>query len=155
MVLGAMGDVGQYIFCSSAGVYLKSHQMPHHEVDAVDPKSRHKVSLLKKKTSVHTGNTTCHLLVPPECNEVIHATFTKRPTVASHIPGCCASENTSGRCTSALPCANYVLCWHQSVSSWEQGKLDTEDLLEKKGVNWTSIRPVYIYGESCSLHARQ
>ena len=44
MVLGAMGDVGQYIFCSSAGVYLKSHQMPHHEVDAVDPKSRHKVS---------------------------------------------------------------------------------------------------------------
>ncbi|CAL5229924.1 g13349 [Coccomyxa viridis] len=68
MVLGAMGDVGQYIFCSSAGVYLKSHQMPHHEVDAVDPKSRH------------------------------------------------------------------------------QGKLDTEDLLESKGVNWTSIRPVYIYG---------
>ena len=43
IVLGALGDVGQYIFCSSAGVYLKSHQMPHHEVDAVDPKSRHKV----------------------------------------------------------------------------------------------------------------
>ncbi len=46
IVLGAMGDVGQYIFCSSAGVYLKSHQMPHCEVDAVDPKSRHKVSLV-------------------------------------------------------------------------------------------------------------
>ena len=43
IVLGAMGDVGQYIFCSSAGVYLKSHQMPHYEADAVDPKSRHKV----------------------------------------------------------------------------------------------------------------
>lgn len=27
-----------------------------------------------------------------------------------------------------------------------QGKLNTEELLEKRGVNWTSIRPVYIYG---------
>jgi nucleoside-diphosphate-sugar epimerase len=27
-----------------------------------------------------------------------------------------------------------------------QGKLNTEDLLDKSGVNWTSIRPVYIYG---------
>lgn len=34
-------------------------------------------------------------------------------------------------------------------SSPVQGKLDTEDLLDKKGVNWTSIRPVYIYGERC------
>ena len=33
----------QYIYCSSAGVYLKSDQMPHRETDAVDPKSRHKV----------------------------------------------------------------------------------------------------------------
>eukprot|EP00877_Chromochloris_zofingiensis_P001834 jgi/Chrzof1/11651/Cz06g03210.t1 len=61
-------DLEQYIYCSSAGVYLKSDQMPHREEDAVDPKSRHK------------------------------------------------------------------------------GKLDTEDFLEKSGVNWTSIRPVYIYG---------
>jgi hypothetical protein len=42
LILGALGDVGQYIFCSSAGVYLKSSQMPHFEVDAGDPKSRHK-----------------------------------------------------------------------------------------------------------------
>lgn len=49
IVLGALGDVGQYIFCSSAGVYLKSHQMPHYEVDAVDPKSRHKVRLLPRR----------------------------------------------------------------------------------------------------------
>jgi nucleoside-diphosphate-sugar epimerase len=35
----------QYIYCSSAGVYLKSDQMPHCEVDAVDPKSRHKGKL--------------------------------------------------------------------------------------------------------------
>ena len=27
-----------------------------------------------------------------------------------------------------------------------QGKLNTEEVLEKRGVNWTSIRPVYIYG---------
>jgi len=33
----------QYIYCSSAGVYLKNDQMPHREEDAVDPKSRHKV----------------------------------------------------------------------------------------------------------------
>ena len=36
-----------------------------------------------------------------------------------------------------------------------QGKFDTEDLLDSKSVNWTSIRPVYIYGEdtAISLHA--
>ena len=36
-----------------------------------------------------------------------------------------------------------------------QGKLDTEDLLDSKSVNWTSIRPVYIYGKeiAISLHA--
>ena len=28
----------------------------------------------------------------------------------------------------------------------QQGKLDTEELLRKSGVNFTSIRPVYIYG---------
>lgn len=27
-----------------------------------------------------------------------------------------------------------------------QGKLDTEEVLDRSGVNWTSIRPVYIYG---------
>ncbi|MEM6253997.1 MAG: NAD-dependent epimerase/dehydratase family protein [Cyanobacteria bacterium P01_D01_bin.156] len=34
--------VGQFIYISSAGVYLKSDQMPHIEGDPVDPKSRHK-----------------------------------------------------------------------------------------------------------------
>ena len=42
-ILKALPDVSQYIFCSSAGVYLKSDQMPHMESDATDPKSRHKV----------------------------------------------------------------------------------------------------------------
>lgn len=36
------GSVQHFIYMSSAGVYLKSDQMPHIEGDAVDPKSRHK-----------------------------------------------------------------------------------------------------------------
>ncbi|KAM1749403.1 hypothetical protein FF1_010240 [Malus domestica] len=67
-IIEGLPKLEQYIYCSSAGVYLKSDQLPHFEIDAVDPKSRHK------------------------------------------------------------------------------GKLETESLLESKGVNWTSIRPVYIYG---------
>lgn len=35
----------QYVFMSSAGVYLKSEEMPHLEKDPVDPKSRHKGKL--------------------------------------------------------------------------------------------------------------
>jgi nucleoside-diphosphate-sugar epimerase len=34
--------VQHFIYMSSAGVYLKSDQMPHYEEDPVDPKSRHK-----------------------------------------------------------------------------------------------------------------
>ncbi|KAJ4751405.1 chloroplast stem-loop binding protein of 41 kDa [Rhynchospora pubera] len=30
--------------------------------------------------------------------------------------------------------------------SHHKGKLETESLLDSRGVNWTSIRPVYIYG---------
>ncbi|MGB5971956.1 MAG: NAD-dependent epimerase/dehydratase family protein [Nodosilinea sp.] len=36
------GKLQHFIYVSSAGVYLKSDQMPHIEGDAVDPKSRHK-----------------------------------------------------------------------------------------------------------------
>jgi nucleoside-diphosphate-sugar epimerase len=36
------GKIQQFIYMSSAGVYLKSDQMPHLEGDALDPKSRHK-----------------------------------------------------------------------------------------------------------------
>lgn len=35
----------QYVFMSSAGVYMKSQEMPHLERDAVDPSSRHKGKL--------------------------------------------------------------------------------------------------------------
>ncbi len=41
---GCSRTLEQYIYCSSAGVYLKSDQMPHRETDAGDPKSRHKVA---------------------------------------------------------------------------------------------------------------
>lgn len=67
-ILDALPNLEQYIYCSSAGVYLKTDLPPHFETDAVDPKSRHK------------------------------------------------------------------------------GKLETESLLSSRDVNWTSIRPVYIYG---------
>jgi hypothetical protein len=40
---GTKSTLEQYIYCSSAGVYLKNDMMPHREEDAVDPKSRHKV----------------------------------------------------------------------------------------------------------------
>ncbi|XP_022720150.1 chloroplast stem-loop binding protein of 41 kDa b, chloroplastic isoform X1 [Durio zibethinus] len=67
-ILDALPNLEQFIYCSSAGVYLKSDLLPHCEIDSVDPKSRHK------------------------------------------------------------------------------GKLNTESLLASRGVNWTSLRPVYIYG---------
>ncbi|XP_062081801.1 chloroplast stem-loop binding protein of 41 kDa b, chloroplastic [Humulus lupulus] len=67
-ILDALPNLEQYIYCSSAGVYLKSDLLPHFEADAVDPKSRHK------------------------------------------------------------------------------GKLETESLLASRDINWTSLRPVYIYG---------
>lgn len=60
--------VQNFVYVSSAGVYLKSQEMPHIEGDPVDPKSRHK------------------------------------------------------------------------------GKHETENYLEKMGLPWTSVRPVYIYG---------
>ncbi|KAL0654345.1 hypothetical protein Bca4012_097036 [Brassica carinata] len=65
-IIDALPELEQYIYCSSAGVYLKSGTLPHYEV--FDPKSRHK------------------------------------------------------------------------------GKLETESFLQSKGVNWTSISPVYTYG---------
>ncbi|XP_062204539.1 chloroplast stem-loop binding protein of 41 kDa b, chloroplastic-like isoform X3 [Phragmites australis] len=66
--IDALPNLEQYIYFSSAGVYLKSDLLPHREIDAVDPKSRHK------------------------------------------------------------------------------GKLETESPLTSRGLNWTPIRPVYIYG---------
>ena len=45
LILDALPEIEQYIFCSSAGVYKKSDEMPHREIDEGDPKSRHKVKI--------------------------------------------------------------------------------------------------------------
>jgi len=44
-LLDALSGLKQYIFCSSAGVYLKSDVLPHMEKDPGDTKSRHKGKL--------------------------------------------------------------------------------------------------------------
>ncbi len=36
------GKIQHFVYVSSAGIYLKSDQMPHYEGDAIDPNSRHK-----------------------------------------------------------------------------------------------------------------
>ena len=56
-MLDAAPGIEQYIFCSSAGVYLKSDQMPHREEDAVDPKSRHRVRVVG--TYTHCRQVVC------------------------------------------------------------------------------------------------
>ncbi|MFS8025817.1 putative NAD-dependent epimerase/dehydratase, NAD(P)-binding domain superfamily [Helianthus anomalus] len=47
-ILDALPNLEEYIYCSSAGVYLKSDRLPHRDIDAVDPKSRHKGKLETK-----------------------------------------------------------------------------------------------------------
>lgn len=49
----------QYVFMSSAGVYLKSEEMPHLERDPVDPKSRHKGKLDSEKALAALGLPWC------------------------------------------------------------------------------------------------
>ncbi|KAI4365286.1 hypothetical protein MLD38_021283 [Melastoma candidum] len=44
-ILDALPNLEQFIYCSSAGAYLKSDYLPHFETDVVDPKSRHKGKL--------------------------------------------------------------------------------------------------------------
>ena len=46
------GRIQHFIYMSSAGVYLKSDQMPHIEGDPVDPESRHRG---KYETEAHLG----------------------------------------------------------------------------------------------------
>ncbi|CAH9122393.1 unnamed protein product [Cuscuta epithymum] len=48
-ILDALPNLEQYIYCSSAGVYLKTDYLPHHETDEVDLKSRHKGKLETEK----------------------------------------------------------------------------------------------------------
>uniref|UniRef100_A0A7S3RA08 NAD-dependent epimerase/dehydratase domain-containing protein n=1 Tax=Dunaliella tertiolecta TaxID=3047 RepID=A0A7S3RA08_DUNTE len=52
---GTKSTLEQFIYCSSAGVYLKSDQMPHREEDATDLKSRHKGKLHTEKMLAESG----------------------------------------------------------------------------------------------------
>ena len=49
----------QYVFMSSAGVYMKSDEMPHLERDPVNPKSRHKGKLDSENTLRSLGIPFC------------------------------------------------------------------------------------------------
>lgn len=49
----------QYVFMSSAGVYLKSDELPHLERDPVDPKSRHKGKLDSERCLQELGLPYC------------------------------------------------------------------------------------------------
>lgn len=48
-------QIHQFIYVSSAGVYLKSEQMPHLEGDALDPKSRHRGKFETEAYLAHQG----------------------------------------------------------------------------------------------------
>ncbi|XVF57623.1 hypothetical protein PTKIN_Ptkin06aG0220100 [Pterospermum kingtungense] len=49
-------------------------------------------------------------------------------------------------CSSAGVYLKSDLLPHFDPKSRHKGKLNTENLLDSRGVNWTSLRPVYIYG---------
>jgi nucleoside-diphosphate-sugar epimerase len=49
------GRIQHFVYVSSAGVYLKSDQMPHVEGDSVDPKSRHKGKFETERYLVEQG----------------------------------------------------------------------------------------------------
>ena len=101
-VLDACPGVEQYIYCSSAGVYLKSDQMPHMEGDAV-------------RCCVPPG-IPCHLAL----------TMPRRALSPPKV----------------------------DPKSRHKGKLETEALLEKSGVNYTSVRPVRPFRASRNSHRR-
>lgn len=52
-------NLKQFVYMSSAGVYLKTDEMPHLEQDAVDPKSRHKGKLDTEKMLSESGVPWC------------------------------------------------------------------------------------------------
>ena len=67
--------VQHFIYMSSAGVYLKSDQMPHVEGDAVDPKSRHlgkyeTESFLEKQGMPFTSIRPTYIYGPQNYNEL-------------------------------------------------------------------------------------
>lgn len=86
----------QYVFMSSAGVYLKSEEMPHLERDPVDPKSRHKGKLDSETALAEMGLPWCsfrptYICGPQNYNPVERFFFER---VDADRPGkCSAGEN--------------------------------------------------------------
>ena len=69
------GKIKHFIYMSSAGVYLKSDQMPHIEGDKIDPKSRHKgkhetESYLKETGLPFTSIRPTYIYGPQNYNDV-------------------------------------------------------------------------------------
>jgi len=69
------GKVKHFVYMSSAGVYLKTDQLPHIEGDAIDPKSRHKgkhetESYLIEQGSPFTSIRPTYIYGPQNYNDV-------------------------------------------------------------------------------------
>jgi nucleoside-diphosphate-sugar epimerase len=70
-------------------------------------------------------------------NQIISAPTSHTHAFWHQCPGCCA-------CTS-----HHHACREEDATdlkSRHKGKLHTEALLQERGTNYTSVRPVYIYG---------
>ncbi|KAG2620481.1 chloroplast stem-loop binding protein of 41 kDa b, chloroplastic-like isoform X1 [Panicum virgatum] len=106
-IIDALPDLEQYIYCSSAGVYLKSDLLPHCEVW---PDPRHK-QWRHENGHTHEQGALSH-------SPWVSLVYGRPPLQADAV----------------------------DPKSRHKGKLETESLLTARGVNWTSIRPVYIYG---------
>lgn len=110
-VVEALPEIEQYIFCSSAGVYLKSDQMPHREEDATDQKSRHKVPEHYLKNSARLA----HAMMPRrtltkasiQCMHASERHKLDHSIIACHLVVKGAAVNISVFDGSAAPC---IIC---------------------------------------------
>jgi hypothetical protein len=155
LVLDAVGPIQQYIFCSSAGVYQKSEQMPHREEDEVDFNSRHKVGAQGGVGRVWWGVWQHDARRGLRAGALVfRLRWTRAPEGGVSTESCASLAWLARRCCCPLlpvrqpnqpPGPPLLRPRVHLVLAVPQGKLYTEDLLEKRGVNWTSVRPVYIY----------
>ncbi|KAH9689771.1 chloroplast stem-loop binding protein of 41 kDa b [Citrus sinensis] len=120
-ILDALPNLEQFIYCSSAGVYLKSDLLPHCE-----PTLAFSSPVLASKISSFPLPYTlkAEALLYSSMLFSSHV-FLMWLTVVLHF--CPVTDTVDPK-------------------SRHKGKLNTESVLESKGVNWTSLRPVYIYG---------
>ncbi|KAI5000034.1 hypothetical protein ZWY2020_004623 [Hordeum vulgare] len=95
-ILEALPNLEQFIYCSSAGVYLKSDLLPHFETDDVDPKSRHKGKLetesLLEASDVNWTKTEASLIWLPR-------SFISAGSLVSSCPGNLSRRDTRSHCS--------------------------------------------------------